>query len=61
MDGLLRFERLIKIMVAVISLVGLAFLGLRVRAGKSFRVDVQQECEAAGRVYDAAQRTCLSR
>ncbi len=61
MDGLQRLDRMIKLMIAVISLAGLTFLGLRVMAGKSFRVNVQQECAAAGRIYDVDRHTCLPR
>jgi hypothetical protein len=59
MDPMHKLERAIKIMIAMISLAGLCFLGLRIYVGRSFRVDPQRDCVAAGRVFDTARGTCL--
>ncbi len=59
LDPMQKLERAIKIMVAMISLAGLSFIGLRVMASRSFRVDPKRECEQVGRTYDAQRRACL--
>jgi hypothetical protein len=58
-----KLERAIKIMVAIISLTGLSFIGLRVLASRSRLAlpNPKQECEAAGRSYDTTRRVCLPR
>lgn len=60
---MVKLERVIKIIVVVISLTGLAFIGMRVRASRSRLTlpDPKQECEAVGRTYDVARRVCLPR
>ncbi len=61
MDPMQRLERTIKVIVAMISLVGLSFIGLRIYASRS-RIglpDPPRECAAAGRIYDSTTRTCL--
>lgn len=61
MESMQRLERTIKVIVAMISLVGLSFIGLRVYASRS-RLglpDPPRECAAAGRIYDSTTRTCL--
>ncbi|HYW51874.1 MAG TPA: hypothetical protein VE861_14760 [Gemmatimonadaceae bacterium] len=62
-DPMQRLERTIKIIVAMISLVGLTFIGLRVMASRSslHLPDPKRECEAVGRTYDSARATCLPR
>jgi hypothetical protein len=63
LDPMQKLERTIKIIVAMISLTGLSFIGLRVLASRS-RLGLpnpKQECEAVGRTYDAARRVCLPR
>ena len=60
-DPLQRLERTIKVIVAMISLVGLAFIGLRIYASRS-RIGLpnpRKECEAVGRVYDTTRAACL--
>ncbi len=60
-DPLLRLERTIKVIVAMISLVGIAFIGLRVYASRE-RIGLpnpRKDCEAVGRVYDSTRATCL--
>jgi hypothetical protein len=59
MDPMQKLERAIKIMIAMISLAGISFLGLRIYVGKSFRVDPARDCVNAGRVYDTARKVCL--
>ncbi|MES3035681.1 MAG: hypothetical protein V4813_16885 [Gemmatimonadota bacterium] len=61
MEPMQRLERTIKVIVAMISLVGLSFIGLRVYASRS-RIglpDPPRECAAVGRTYDSTTRTCL--
>ena len=60
-DPLQRLERTIKVIVAVISLVGIAFIGLRVYAsrGRIGLPDPRKDCEAVGRVYDTTRGACL--
>lgn len=60
-DPLVRLERSLKFIVAVISLVGIAFIGLRVYASRS-RLGLpnpKEDCAAVGRGYDTARGTCL--
>jgi hypothetical protein len=60
-DPLQRLERAIKVIVAVISLVGITFIGLRVYASRS-RIGLpnpRKDCEAVGRVYDSTRSACL--
>ena len=60
-DPLVRLERALKFIVAMISLVGIAFIGLRVYASRS-RIGLpnpQEDCAAVGRAYDTARGTCL--
>jgi len=59
MDAMHKLERGIRIMIAIISLAGIGFLGLRVMVGKSFRVDAAGECIAAGRTFDTQRQICL--
>ncbi len=61
MDPLQRLDRGIKVMVAIITLAAMALVGLRVMAAKTLRVNPRQECEAAGRQYDASRNVCLPR
>lgn len=63
LDPMQRLERSIKVIVAMISLVGLTFIGLRVMASRAslHLPNPKQECEAAGRTYDASRATCLPR
>lgn len=63
MDPMQRLERTIKIIVAMISLVGLSFIGLRVMASRAslHLPNPQKECAAAGRVYDTQRQLCLPR
>jgi hypothetical protein len=60
-DPMVKLERGIKIIVAMISLVGLSFIGLRVMASRSglHLPNPKKECEAVGRVFDAQRQTCL--
>jgi hypothetical protein len=62
-DPMVKLERAIKIIVALISLTGISFIGLRILASRSRLTlpDPKQECEAVGRTYDAARRVCLPR
>ena len=62
-DPLQRLERGIKVIVAMITLVGLSFIGLRIMASRSRLAlpDPQKECEAVGRAYDTARKVCLPR
>lgn len=62
-DPMQRLERGIKIIVAMISFVGLTFIGLRIMASRSSLQlpNPQKECEAAGRKFDAARKICLPR
>ena len=63
LDPMQKLERAIRIIVAIISLVGLTFIGLRVYASRS-RIalpDPKQECEAVGRTFDSASRVCRPR
>jgi hypothetical protein len=60
-DPLQRLERAIKVIVTVISLVGITFIGLRVYASRS-RIGLpnpRKDCEAVGRVYDSTRAACL--
>jgi hypothetical protein len=60
-DPLQRLERTIKVIVAMISLVGIAFIGLRIYASRA-RIGLpnpRKDCEAVGRVYDTTRATCL--
>lgn len=58
MDPMQRLERMIKVLVAMITLAALALVGLRVVASKSLRVDPKAECLRAGRVYVDSLRVC---
>ena len=60
MDPLQRLERGIKIMVALISLVGLSFIGLRVMASRAslHLPNPKAECEAAHRTFDVRRQLC---
>lgn len=62
-DPLQRLERGIKVIVAMITLVGLSFIGLRIMASRSRLTlpNPQKECEAVGRTYDTARKVCLPR
>ncbi len=63
LDPMQKLERGIKIIVAMISLVGLSFIGLRIMASRSRLQlpDPKQECEAVGRKFDVQRRVCLPR
>ena len=63
MDGMHRLERGIKIIVTLISLVGLSFIGLRIMASRSslHLPNPKGECEAAGRTFDVQRQVCLPR
>jgi len=61
MNGMQKFERVIKIMVVVISLVGIWFIYMRVRVSRSLSVDPRTQCESAGRSYDPATQGCRPR
>ena len=61
MNGMQKLERAIKLMVVIISLVGIAFIYKRVSVGRSFVVDPRAECESAGRAYDSTTALCTSR
>jgi hypothetical protein len=61
MEPMQRLERVIKLIVAVISLVGLSFIGMRIRANSS-RIglpDPKADCAATGRGYDPTTAKCL--
>lgn len=62
-DPMMRLERFIKVIVTMISLVGLTFIGLRVMANRAslHLPNPKQECEALGRTYDAQRAQCLPR
>jgi hypothetical protein len=59
MDAMQRLDRMIKLMVALITLGALALIGLRIVGSRSLRIDPRRECEAAGRRYDAQRHICL--
>ncbi len=61
MDPMQRLERGIKIMVAMISLVGLSFIGLRIMASRAnlHLPNPKAECEAVGRTFDTQRQVCL--
>ena len=63
LDPMQRLERGIKIIVAMISLVGLSFIGLRIMANRSslHLPNPKKECEAAGRKFDAQRQVCKPR
>ncbi len=63
LDPMQRLERGIKIIVAMISLVGFTFIGLRIMASRSrlHLPDPKQECEAVGRKFDQQRGVCLPR
>lgn len=63
LDPMQKLERGIKMIVAIISLVGLTFIGLRVYASRSRLVlpNPSEECEAVGRTFDSARSVCLPR
>lgn len=61
MTGMQKFERVIKLIVVVISLVGIWFIYMRVRVSRSLIVDPRTECESAGRSFDPATQICRPR
>ena len=63
LDPMQKLERAIKIIVAIISLVGLTFIGLRVYASRSRLTlpDPKEECQAVGRTFDTASGVCRPR
>lgn len=63
MDPMQKLERGIKIIVAMISVVGIAFIGLRIMASRSRLTlpNPKQECEAVGRTFDTTRQVCLPR
>lgn len=61
MDPMQRLERMIKLLVAMITLAALALVGLRVMASKSLRIDPKAECLAAGRQYVDSTKVCKPR
>jgi hypothetical protein len=62
-DPMQRLERGIKVIVAMITLVGLSFIGLRIMASRSRLTlpNPQKECEAVGRTFDTTRQVCLPR
>ncbi len=61
MEPMQKLERVIKLIVAVISIVGLTFIGLRINASRS-RIglpDPKKDCKAVGRGYDPSSGKCL--
>jgi len=61
MNGMQKFERVIKTIVLIISLVGLWFIYMRVRVSRSLIVDPRTECESIGRTFDPATQICRPR
>ena len=63
MDPMQRLERVIKIIVTMISLVGLSFIGLRIMASRAslHLPNPKADCETAGRTFDTQRHVCLPR
>lgn len=59
MEPMQRLDRMIKLLVAMITLGAVALIGQRIIGSRSLRIDPRKECEAAGRRFDATRHICL--